>query len=943
MSKKGSTPPPRPPAPKMGGGGISFSFKALEEEEEEELSVVTGKFDKQILEEKERSMRVLDRERSLSKSPETRQSPVQQMEKSPSIRSQNSFEKLKDLKDKMYSEIQKKREELFTDSNVTAVKDRKTEMQPVPITKEKTVPLKNMKEKVQEETESLEDSEEFKSVTEQEFDDSSAYFEINSDDKDDGDAIVDEKLEINEEYFNSTGEDFSNAPGVIPMVRQRKHFQKLRKIKPVVPVAPVSMSKLSQKIPEPETLPEKLESSQKQNERKTEIKNSKDTVTVINIHGAKIPVKKMAAGVIFLFLYMILPLPSYFSGMLIGMVLSSAGWMLYLWINQPAKSREPIPEDPPLDQLPPLPIPEMKEPKGEDCCYKGWMNEMFDYKVETYSINNTHSIYVHLEGTTLRLRRPKVNVPKRAMWDEPHHSPQFIHQRHFDIQGSKVLLLPNGLVKKRLWSKKYPICIALAKDGKKQSMKPETIASSNGNQQAGKISASSSTDSVLGFEVVTEQKCDSSVLYLFARTCREKEQWYRRILAAANGIPLKNHIREINRLLESSSSMSHKRSSSTDSFKQKRQNSSDSISSVSTTASNLEDPSEADLKNFVVYMSRLIPRGRDSVPSSPVHSTTTKEKDVKSSDNKSNILASPGSKGIVCEAALLPLNALIGRCFCDFLGDQYWAGKVKEKLQKKLSKIHIPYFIEELQIKEISLGSEVPAIRRANRPYMDENGFWIDVDVTYSGKFKMTIETKVNLLKLKATSVLKSHSNKHKPDRSAITDSEEEDSAESSTDEEEETTNLEDDGSGQSGGAGKKILKYINKIAASNYFQRAAENKYIKKAMTEVSNTPLILTVEMQKLSGTLAINIPPPPTDRLWYGFRGNPHLWLVAKPKVGDRDITMSHITEWIEKKLALEFQHVLVMPNMDDLVIPIMMPGEEVDAATGDDPYSEFPTNS
>ena len=61
-------------------------------------------------------------------------------------------------------------------------------------------------------------------------------------------------------------------------------------------------------------------------------------------------------------------------------------------------------------------------------------------------------------------------------------------------------------------------------------------------------------------------------------------------------------------------------------------------------------------------------------------------------------------------------------------------------------------------------------------------------------------------------------------------------------------------------------MKYINKITASKYFQSATENKYIKKAMTGVSNTPLILTVEVLKLNGTLAINIPAPPSDRLWY-----------------------------------------------------------------------------
>jgi hypothetical protein len=40
-------------------------------------------------------------------------------------------------------------------------------------------------------------------------------------------------------------------------------------------------------------------------------------------------------------------------------------------------------------------------------------------------------------------------------------------------------------------------------------------------------------------------------------------------------------------------------------------------------------------------------------------------------------------------------------------------------------------------------------------------------------------------------------------------------------------------------------------------------------------------------------------------YGFRTNPRLWLCAKPQVGERAISVTHITDWIEKKLALEFQ--------------------------------------
>lgn len=60
-------------------------------------------------------------------------------------------------------------------------------------------------------------------------------------------------------------------------------------------------------------------------------------------------------------------------------------------------------------------------------------------------------------------------------------------------------------------------------------------------------------------------------------------------------------------------------------------------------------------------------------------------------------------------------------------------------------------------------------------------------------------------------------------------------------------------------------MKYLKKITDSKYFQSATEMKYVKKAMEEVSNTPLVLTVELRFLSGTLAVNIPPPPTDRLW------------------------------------------------------------------------------
>ena len=40
-------------------------------------------------------------------------------------------------------------------------------------------------------------------------------------------------------------------------------------------------------------------------------------------------------------------------------------------------------------------------------------------------------------------------------------------------------------------------------------------------------------------------------------------------------------------------------------------------------------------------------------------------------------------------------------------------------------------------------------------------------------------------------------------------------------------------------------------------------------------------------------------------YGFRNKPDLVLYAKPWVGDREVNLSPLTDWIEKQLAIEFQ--------------------------------------
>ena len=307
------------------------------------------------------------------------------------------------------------------------------------------------------------------------------------------------------------------------------------------------------------------------------------------------------------------------------------------------------------------------------------MNELVSYDPLKYSINDTHVVQVLLDGTKLRLRRTKANIPKRAVWDENIPTvTEFVHGRHFDIKGSKVYLLPEGLVQKRLWSKKYPICIELS--FKDKSQHSESSSAESQTQQK-KDTSSSKQESFHGFEIVNEEKCEEVTLYLFSRTCREKEDWFRRFRAAAAGKPLKSNLGQIRRFFESKKQ--HRRTDSNDSLTEtlnggspshSRQGSLDSTASPSSTPNKDLDTTtweNQDVETFVRYMSRLMPR--------EMYDRFAPKNKLGSTD--------PGM--IECEEQVLWLNALISRCFWDFLRHQKYADMIMDKLQRKLEKIHV--------------------------------------------------------------------------------------------------------------------------------------------------------------------------------------------------------------------------------------------------------------
>ncbi|XP_075624303.1 testis-expressed protein 2 isoform X2 [Balearica regulorum gibbericeps] len=629
-----------------------------------------------------------------------------------------------------------------------------------------------------------------------------------------------------------------------------------------------------------------------------------------------VPGRALASIALLAYGYFVLPLPPYAAGLCLGLICGLVLGFLAVLLLVP---KPPPAARGPRGRLRPELLPrELQETHR----LQGWMNQLHVYDPELFHPSLTHSVLATLDGATLKLSYPKTNIPRRATFEEEILDTIFISHRCYDLTDAKIFLCPPSLARKRTWNKKYPICVLLPN--------PAEVECRSSEEQDAELQRDEGTKKVpvLGQDVLGD--CRERCLYLFGRTGREKEEWYQHLVRASRGTP--------------SSSRGEARAGVGPALR----------SSGSSSGGSTEDiPSAVPLKDlagsvrqkvfldYSTYMARFVPaQVGGSLNRSPSHGALSSPTPTKLSEDTARR----------SEACMAWMNALMGRIFWDFLQERYWAEQVSSKIQKKLSKIKLPYFMNELTLTELDMGISIPSVLSASNPTVNDRGLWVDMEVTYSGSLQMTLETKMNLCKLgKESSAEESGPAEagregSRPRLILLADSDAESSSAGSSDEEDVTAAEPVGALGERVSApsaeghvcgnstSRKILRFVDKIAKSKYFQKATENEFIKKKIEEVSNTPLLLTVEVQELAGTLAVNIPPPPTDRVWYSFRVPPQLELKVRPKLGEREVTFLHVTEWIEKKLQHEFQKILVMPNMDDLIIPIMRSSLDPQPPTG-----------
>ncbi|XP_018416733.1 PREDICTED: testis-expressed sequence 2 protein-like [Nanorana parkeri] len=652
-------------------------------------------------------------------------------------------------------------------------------------------------------------------------------------------------------------------------------------------------------------------------------------------HNNDVPCSALVCVAILAYNFFIWPLPAYISGLIMGI---TSGFLLGLFMvlllvpkpSYSSRHKRCLRESSKFQ----LATQKVQEP----CVLQGWMNEIFSYDPETYHPALTHSVFVSLEGTTLKRSYPKSNLPRRSTFGEEIPEVAFVIHETCDLTGAQVFLFPYGLAKKRLWNKKYPICIELCSSEDLNSQE-------KGDKDGGESPRQDREDSE---KIAGDFK--AGTLYLFGRTGRGKEEWYQHLLQVIQGSMAgrQDGTRSDSRTgsgphpLSSSGSLGGTSNSSMEST--------EDIPYLLKPKDVSGNVKQNILLDYNRYISHFIPTETISPAASPHQSRTSSPTPRRKQFLERALSSSPN---------VFWVNAYIGRIFWDFLREKYWEDIVANKIQKKLTKIKLPNFMNELTLTGLDMGTSLPQILSTSNPSVNERGLWMDMEVKYSGSLQVTLETKMNLSKLGKESAMedgglpKSHREGSMMPRARIfTDSDEESSSAGSSEDEEipaaetqgtvaDRANPNNTDSFTGGNStSRKILRFVDKIAKSRYFQRATENEYIKRKMEEMSNTPMLLTVEVQELEGTLAVNIPPPPTDRIWYSFRSPPQVEMKVVPKLGEREVTFIHVTEWIEKKLQDEFQKILVMPNMDDLYFPLMQPAVDNARPTQNDPFKPGP---
>ena len=132
-------------------------------------------------------------------------------------------------------------------------------------------------------------------------------------------------------------------------------------------------------------------------------------------------------------------------------------------------------------------------------------------------------------------------------------------------------------------------------------------------------------------------------------------------------------------------------------------------------------------------------------------------------------------------------------------------------------------------------------------------------------------------------------------------------------------------GTGEETSAVEENLRRIRDLATKN------ASKLIGAVAKKLVGVPISVTIRVRRLAGTLRVWIPPPPGDRLWFGFVDEPEVEMDATPSVGQLGIKWHGLAERVSKmitaELLKEVHAALVLPNAGNAFLEPLRPFDDV----------------
>lgn len=667
-----------------------------------------------------------------------------------------------------------------------------------------------------------------------------------------------------------------------------------------------------------------------------------------------------------------LPVPSFLSGFMVGVfITASCALVLFTAMFPYLNSKTTLTQSGAIESPKPF-----ESSQDSILRHQGFLNECSSYDRSSHRLARLKTVYVKLDGTTIKLYRSNKSVPKKSSSGEVLSPESFLfsHMRVFELMGAQVSIVPADLSAKLTWSRKFPIELKLATDGFQ--------------------CFTSSEDDYINEDL---KPCSACTVYLFARTSRDKEEWFGRLAFATGSID--KFQKGFKRVFSSTAPLS------VDTCVKLRGK---APVNHSVLVDNTQCKYDMQYDTFVARQLHILHQIQleTNTVSSPA---VSKNADDPSGTTVSSLTHVEKGKQ---QWPLSGLNLLLARCLWDAMRQQSWISMVANKIQAKLAAIKVPYFIDAITLVGLDVGSSVPILLSAQECKADDRGVWCSVAFKYNGGFALTVDTRLDLHKLvevetsrsgsiasaaaggsstalndtynhsingtsdgsnsdgcsptdktrgysfgdEATHVNGVNRNSSISSRgSSFTSShfgdDVEDSGESSEDgagdwlftmdapvqdvQGEDRIHSNGDDSMLRAGAGRrsssggasiaqssrhaKVMTAFDRLAKSHTVKKLKEKQFVKNIINDISKTHLVLTVQVQFAKGSILVNIPPPPTDRLWWGFDEETEIKLDVSPKVGEKMIKINLICNLIGTKLTQEIRKVLFYPNLDDLPIP------------------------